>query len=483
MFGGSGNDSLYGRDQSSVSSGDIDDNPKDAHDTLYGGSGDDIAYGGTGNDLLFAGTGLDSLDGGTGNDTLNEGGITNRIIYPAPNLNFAIGTDAAPNPVDANGNPIFPFQLITLTDDEGQPILDANGDPVLVPVAVPVPAPVLVKLDGTQIAPFSVAGLPNYDPEKVAENTNDNLADTLYGGAGNDFISAGDDKDYLDGGIDSDTLVAFQGATTIGNNLDGGAGDDALIGGVAADTLKGGVGNDNLVGNGGNDSLDGGAGVDALFGDAGDDILDGGAGDDGGLGFGLFGGDGNDSLIGGADDGDDDLFGEDGRDTLYGGDGNDLLDDGGDTVADSLIGGNGNDVLIGSASSDTLYGGLGADTYILRGQSPAAQDFNSVVFDNGAALDVASGIGNVDTLIDYVLGDQLVLDKTTFTTLEVGSGVSYNAAPTADNIGFIGGTDVGADTVLTYFTSNTDTTGVDFAVIQGQNLAGTLDNSDFKVIA
>ncbi len=57
----------------------------------------------------------------------------------------------------------------------------------------------------------------------------------------------------------------------------GGAGDDSLTGGTAADLL---------VGNAGNDRLNGGAGADVLLGGMGTDTLDGGAG--------------NDSLLGGA---------------------------------------------------------------------------------------------------------------------------------------------------------------------------------------
>jgi Ca2+-binding RTX toxin-like protein len=42
----------------------------DGNDALYGGRGDDTLSGGAGNDFLAGGTGNDSLDGGAGNDTL-----------------------------------------------------------------------------------------------------------------------------------------------------------------------------------------------------------------------------------------------------------------------------------------------------------------------------------------------------------------------------------------------------------------------------
>ncbi|PCH67324.1 MAG: hypothetical protein COC12_11565 [Rhodobacteraceae bacterium] len=58
LFGGSGNDALYG------SAG---------HDTLVGGAGNDRLYGGNGIDILKGGTGDDDLYGDTGNDRLYGG--------------------------------------------------------------------------------------------------------------------------------------------------------------------------------------------------------------------------------------------------------------------------------------------------------------------------------------------------------------------------------------------------------------------------
>src|SRR4051812_5733553 len=62
--------------------------------------------------------------------------------------------------------------------------------------------------------------------------------------------------------------------------LDGGLGDDLLIGRDSADILLGGDGTDRLVGNAGNDRLDGGGGNDQLDGGLGDDLLLASIGDD-----------------------------------------------------------------------------------------------------------------------------------------------------------------------------------------------------------
>ena len=63
-------------------------------------------------------------------------------------------------------------------------------------------------------------------------------------------------------------------------NVDGGGGNDIIIGNNSANTLNGGAGNDRLFG---------GDGADILRGNAGNDILNGGDGNDH-----LFGGNGND---------------------------------------------------------------------------------------------------------------------------------------------------------------------------------------------
>jgi Ca2+-binding RTX toxin-like protein len=62
--------------------------------------------------------------------------------------------------------------------------------------------------------------------------------------------------------------------------VDGGAGDDVLMGGLLDDTISGGPGSDVVVGNAGDDDVFGGDGDDAVHGDSGVDLLDGGGGND-----------------------------------------------------------------------------------------------------------------------------------------------------------------------------------------------------------
>ncbi|NJK68768.1 MAG: peptidylprolyl isomerase [Microcoleus sp. CSU_2_2] len=121
--------------------------------------------------------------------------------------------------------------------------------------------------------------------------------------------------------------------------------------------VQGGAGNDRLIGSPTNDAISGNQGNDTITGEAGDDFLRGGKAND--L---ITGGVGNDILIG--NQGDDILNGDAGNDFLRGGQGN-----------DTLVGGDGNDILIGDTGNNTLTGGGGADTFVSIGVDPATLPF------------------------------------------------------------------------------------------------------------
>lgn len=103
-----------------------------------------------------------------------------------------------------------------------------------------------------------------------------NLGDNIFGGDGNDTLYGGQLDDWLIGGAGNDNLNA--GSVTPGtlggdgNYLDGGAGDDMLIGREGSDWLEGGDGTDTLEGGEGGDVLAGGGGLN--------DVMRGGRGDD-----------------------------------------------------------------------------------------------------------------------------------------------------------------------------------------------------------
>jgi uncharacterized delta-60 repeat protein len=166
----------------------------------------------------------------------------------------------------------------------------------------------------------------------------------------------------VSGGTGNDR-VKISGAVRLPVTLDGGPGNDTLVGGGGDDTLLGGDGNDTLDGRGGADLFRGGAGSDtadytlrkkSVF------VGIGTAADDGEKGEGdnvfsdvenVWGGRGNDTLRGSSANnrlaggaGDDVLVGRGGRDTILGGAGNDLIfARDGDRVPDTIDGGEGTD--------------------------------------------------------------------------------------------------------------------------------------------
>ncbi|WP_279388675.1 cadherin-like domain-containing protein [Pseudodesulfovibrio tunisiensis] len=225
----------------------------------------------------------------------------------------------------------------------------------------------------------------------------------LFGTEGDDLIM-GSQRDSIDQG-------ASLPYREVGDNLHGGAGDDAIYAGSGAgdklfgeegdDFLHGGEGSDILYGDyqwnsfvehEGNDYLRGNGGADLLYGERGEDILLGGSGSDT-----MYGGRDNDTMHGGTEadlmyggHGEDSMFGEDGNDVMYGGgfdgfrygnqhlrdddhdDHDDDRNDGeyrqghewvgtGDS-ADFMDGGAGHDRMYGEGGNDTMHGGDGNDT-------------------------------------------------------------------------------------------------------------------------
>lgn len=174
--------------------------------------------------------------------------------------------------------------------------------------------------------------------------------------------------------------------------LEGGSGDDVLVGWVYWETL---------VGNDGNDSIEGAGGYDTLQGQAGNDTLDGGTGSDE-----LAGGAGDDSLRGGQQD--DHLTGGIGNDRLEGGEGRDRLD-----------GGAGHDRIDGGAGPDLAYFLMTRDDYLLS--TP------------GAAFTVTSLTDSSDT------DDLVSIERVEFADQSLAFDLDGNAGKVAEIVGAVFG--------------------------------------------
>jgi len=120
-----------------------------------------------------------------------------------------------------------------------------------------------ITLQGNAISASSIFGGQGADTIAV------NIATTtsvISGDDDNDTITIGVvnvGSSSINGGQGNDTITATN-AITSGVLIDGGAGNDGLIGSAQADTLLGGDGTDTITGNAGADSMTGGAGTDAF---------------------------------------------------------------------------------------------------------------------------------------------------------------------------------------------------------------------------
>jgi Ca2+-binding RTX toxin-like protein len=212
---------------------------------LFGGTGNDVLTGGSGNDQLFGQSGNDTLNGkggfdflfgGDGDDTLTGGdaddqvfgqGGNDRMIWnPGDDTDLfegGTGTDTA----EVNGG--NGAEIFTAT---------ANGT--------------RVRFDRLDPAPFA-----------LDIGTSENLVVNMNGG---------DDSFSATGNL----------AALIRITVDGGAGNDTILGSNGIDTLLGGEGDDFIDGQQANDVAFLGAGDDVFQWDPGDgsDIVEGQAGND-----------------------------------------------------------------------------------------------------------------------------------------------------------------------------------------------------------
>lgn len=196
--------------------------------------------------------------------------------------------------------------------------------------------------------------------DDVMLGTPDN--DVINGRGGDDTICGGDGDDIINGGTGVDTIFGGDGDDRIsgqGDNdlLYGDIGDDVMNGGVGEDQIWGGDGADDLRGQGQADILYGEAGVDQFFGGSGNDEIHTGDGGNAGTTQVVRGQSNNDIIHGSPQN--DVLEGGPGLDDIYGGDGDDTLK--GQLGSDDLYGENGNDRIEGGDTRDFLYGGDGDD--------------------------------------------------------------------------------------------------------------------------
>ncbi|MDC0935626.1 hypothetical protein OAS39_05025, partial [Pirellulales bacterium] len=259
LIGGTGNDTLLGDYLigASYATNQLADR-RGAGDFLRGGSGEDQMYGGGGDDDLRGGADSDWLEGQDGHDFLaGDGGIdmlvvdTNSQYLLGDDIDGHFGLGDAQSGPDDNATDIALIEGTTADDvirisESGAGVLhvDMNG------------AGFDVTWRGTDGAPlveqFRVSGLSGDDvlefmqgPTAVDVSTlaarSDDFVGVLDGGPGDDLLLGTEARDRLDGGSGSDVVYGFGGDDRVWG--DSGVGDP-----TDRDVLYAGLGNDDVIG-------------------------------------------------------------------------------------------------------------------------------------------------------------------------------------------------------------------------------------------
>jgi Ca2+-binding RTX toxin-like protein len=95
----------------------------------------------------------------------------------------------------------------------------------------------------------------------------------VEGTAGRDWLRSSASSYQIVQGLGGDDTLVARGAPYVGDELDGGPGDDRLVGGYGPDRLDGGPGDDTITGGPNRDVLLGGPGHDRLYGQGGSDTI------------------------------------------------------------------------------------------------------------------------------------------------------------------------------------------------------------------
>jgi len=312
---------------------------------------------------------------------------------------------------------------------------------------------------------------------------NDNLANSLTGTAGRDFLQGFGGADTMNGGAGSDTYIVGTGDVlsdgggvdtvvtdvnwTLGAGFENvqmiGAGNISATGNNDANLAIGNAGNNYFNMRAGNDTIQAGAGNDwidmSAFGTAsyGDDVIEGGegldtlnfaisAGQQSGVVVDLTAGTFSGGGLGGAGSGT-----VTGVERVIGAAFNDFIKGG--AASEDLRGEDGNDTLVGMGGSDGLFGGAGQDTFLFAAAPPSGhgiQDFFSgtdkLAFDNavftalGAAGNFVAGDSRFTAGAGFTSGrdadDRIIYNTSTGDLYYDADG---NGAGAAQLVGFLSG--------------------------------------------
>jgi len=445
-------------------------------DTLTGGSGIDTISGGNGADTITGGGGADILTGGNGNDVFV-------VADPSHLTGDQIDGNANDNVLRFDAAGTYTLANATISNI-GEYRLNANAAGFNVIFTDAVASGGNVWVTGGQAISHGViidASALSAANSLTVDASNLNGNDTIYGGAGADFLLSGAGDDTVDGGAGSDTIYGSDGADEPIGGLGGDVFSVTDVSHLAGDTIDGTAeqlttdvlqlntaGTFDLstvsISNIDRIALSGFGSYDLTVADAMVSTAD--FDQNGVMGdlqiassFSLTSAvtinasslTGNNRVV---------IVGTDlgGADTLTGGAGHDTID-----------GGAGADIITGGAGMDILTGGLGADTFVFTSASHLFGDTIDGTHDNanddtirldGAGVydfSDASSISNIDSInlaVNAAGFELLLTDAMASTAAYKGTGtaiegrIRVNATVAMDNGVIINASDLAAPHTL-----------------------------------
>jgi Ca2+-binding RTX toxin-like protein len=243
-------------------------------DTLIGSQGDDIIFGGDGNDVALMGAGDDTFvwNPGDDNDTVEGQSGFDALVFNGANIAEKVD-------ISANGGRVI------MTRDVANIVMDLNGvEHIGFNALGGVDTIVINDLSGTDATEVAInlaasGGAGDGQADTVTVNaTNGEDVVLVFGDSSGVSVfglsttinvtgtEAANDRIVIST-QDGDDVIDASGVAvgTVGLTLNGGAGNDIIIGSAGDDILIGGDGDDILIGGGGNDIFDGGRGDNTIL--------------------------------------------------------------------------------------------------------------------------------------------------------------------------------------------------------------------------
>jgi Ca2+-binding RTX toxin-like protein len=268
------------------------------HITVDGGAGNDTILGGNGADVLMGGDDNDFIDGNQGADLALLGAGNDTFRWDPGDGSDTVEGQAGYDALFFNAANASEMMTLSAAGDRGHLFrnvgninMDLNDVEVIIINALGGADGITVgNMAGTDVGEVSInlaasGGGGDGQIDSVVVNGSEGNDTIQISGAGTDYTVTGAGASFVSvlsseaqdqlavNGLGGDDFISAAGLSATVNLtvLDGGAGNDTIIGNAAANTIISGSGNNYLIGLGGSDTLISGSGIDTLQGGTGDD--------------------------------------------------------------------------------------------------------------------------------------------------------------------------------------------------------------------